>query len=95
MMTTTLPLAVKPDHLWVLVTYTDPATGEQLGTDAFRLAIDPVTGRYCTCPPECFDIDALLPVSRLTREPLGGYRWATVSDTEHRAYPAASRGQAA
>lgn len=95
MLTTTLPLALGPEQLWVLVTYTDPDSGEQLGTDAFRLAIDPNSGGYCTCPPECFTTEALLPVSRLTREPLAGYRWATVSDTEQHAYPATSWGQAA
>jgi hypothetical protein len=95
MMTITLPLAVGPDALWVLVTYVDPATGEQLGTDAFRLAITINNGNYCTCPPECFDTDAFVPVSRLTTEPLTGYRWATVSDTERCAYPAANWGQAA
>jgi hypothetical protein len=95
MMTATLPLAIGPGALWVLVTYTDPHSGEQLGTDAFRLAHNPDSGSYCTCPPECFDTEAIVPVSRLTTEPLDGYRWATVTDTEFHAYPAASWGQAA
>lgn len=94
MMTTTLPLALGADQLWVLVTYTDPHTGEQLGTDAFRLAIHTADG-YCTCPPECVTTQAVRPVSRLTGQPLAGYRWASVTDTEHRGYPAPSWGQAA
>jgi hypothetical protein len=95
MMTTTPPLALGPDQLWVLTSYTDPHSGEQLGTDAFRLAHNPDSGTYCTCPPECFDTAAFVPVSRLTAEPLTGYRWATVTDTERCAYPTASWGQAA
>ncbi len=88
MMTTTAPLALGADRLWVLVTYRH--AGSEIGTDAFRLAINPDSGCYCTCPPECFHTDALLPISRLTAEPLDGYRWATVTDTEQHAYPGAT-----
>jgi hypothetical protein len=71
------PISITPDELWVFLDFGDAVA-------ACRVAVT-VKGSFLALPPEQFLCEAILPISRITGEPVDGLSWAHINDVA--AYP--------
>jgi hypothetical protein len=74
MLTFSMPVSLGPDELWIFVQYGALQVGlARLATHVEHLAV-------VAFPVEFVDTTAIVPVSRITGDPMNGLRWATVAD---------------
>ena len=76
MLTFSMPIALAPDQVWIFVQCGD------VNVTCARLATHLVVPEVVAFPEDFTATNTIVPVSKLTGEPMHNLRWATVADLD-------------